>query len=116
MLAGVDGYVHLAFSQHHPMLYVAQQEGRITKPIWLKIDLAVLDDTNVRFTNAVSNKSGVLLLDNEQAKTLVDLTALYTFLDFKEDGNKDRKQAAEKSEVLIPKMISPDKILGFVNG
>jgi hypothetical protein len=115
-MAGVDDYVHLAFSRQHPMLYVAQQEGRISKPIWLKIDLAVLEDVNVKFTNAVSNKSGVLLLDNEQAKAQVDLTALFTFLDFKENGNRERKQSAEKSEILVPKMILPKNILGLVDG
>lgn len=115
-MAGVDDYVHLAFSRQHPMLYIAQKEGRITTPIWLKIDLAVLENMNVKFTNAVSNKSGVILLDNEQAKTQIDLTALFTFLDFREDGNRERKQSAEKSEVLVPKMISPENILGFVDG
>ncbi len=115
-MAGVDDYVHLAFSQQHPMLHVAQKEGRITKPIWLKIDLDVLNFAGVKFTNAVSNKSGVPLLDNEQAKDQVDLTGLFTFLDFRADGNQERKRAAEKSEILVPKMISPKNILGFVDG
>ncbi len=36
---GLDSYVHLAFIDDHPMLYVAKQEGRIQEPIWLQIDI-----------------------------------------------------------------------------
>jgi hypothetical protein len=113
---GVDDYVHLSFSRKHPMLYVAQKDGRITNPLWLKIDLSVLDGREVRFTNAVSNKSGVELLENDAAKKVVDFTGLFTYLDFSIEGNKERRSAAEKSEVLVLNMISPDKILGCVNG
>jgi len=113
---GVDGYVHLSFSKQHPMLYVAKKDGRITDPIWLKIDLSVLDDNNVRYTNAVANKAGIGLLENKAAKESIDLAALFTYLDFGVEGNQERKQAAEKSEALIPTLISPNKILGFENG
>lgn len=115
-MSGVDDFVHLSFSKQHPMLHVAKREGRITDPVWLKIDLSVLENCNVRYTNDVSNKSGVGLLDNNAAKDSIDLTALFTFLDFKVDGNQERKKTAEKSEVLVPTMISPDKILGCENG
>lgn len=113
---GVDGYVHLSFSKQHPMLYVAKKDGRITDPIWLKIDLSVLNDNGVRFTSDVANKAGIGLLENNAAKESIDLVALFNYLDFGVEGNRERKQAAEKSEILIPILITPNKILGFENG
>jgi hypothetical protein len=41
-IKGVHEYVHLAFLDDHPMLYVAKKESRITDPVWLKIDASIL--------------------------------------------------------------------------
>lgn len=112
-LVGVDRYVHLAFSKQHPMLHVAMKDGRIENPVWIRISLDVLDLPGVMFTNDVANKAGVGLFANEDAKSNVDVEAIYKFLDFKVEGNQERKCAAEKSQILVPDMIAVNYILGY---
>ncbi|MCX7255778.1 MAG: DarT ssDNA thymidine ADP-ribosyltransferase family protein [Polaromonas sp.] len=113
---GVHEYVHLAFLDDHPMLYAAKQDGRIKNPIWLKIDSSVLLDTNVRFTNEVSNKAGVQLLTPDEAREQIDFEVLFTYMDWKNPEIQARRRLALKSEILIPRHIPLNKILGKKNG
>lgn len=112
---GVDDYVHLCFIRNHPMEYLARQEGRIQETYWIFVHRDVLHLDGVRFTNDVSNKAGVTLLTNEQAVQELDHEAIFTFIDFSVANNQQRKQDAEKYEILIPKHI-PLKYLMNING
>lgn len=111
-LANVDDYVHLSFKKDHPMLHFAKNEERIVNHVWLAIDISAID-INTRYTNDVANKANVLTLENDAAKKLIDLDGLFTFLPFDVAGNKERKNSAAKSEVLIKTMIGTDKIKGL---
>jgi len=110
-LNGVDDYVHLAFLSDHPMLFIATQDGRIKEPVWLKIDLSVLLDQGVRYSNDVSNKAGVRLLTSEEAKEQIDFEVLFTHTDWKDPEIKARRRIALKSEILVPRLIPIDKII-----
>lgn len=114
--AGVDEYVHLAFIPHHPMLYRAKMDGRITNPYWLKIDLSILDIEGVRVTREVANKSGARLLTQEEATEQIDWEVLFTRTDWSDAAVRARRQAAEKSQILIPHTIPLKRILGKMNG
>lgn len=109
---GVDNYVHLSFNKDNPMLYIATRDKRITDPVWLQIDLSVIG-ADTRYTNDVANKAGVPMLDNKTAIATIDFEALFKYMDFGIQGNKERKNAAAKSEVLVPIMIGLDKIKGL---
>jgi len=115
---GLDAYVHLCFLDNHPMLFRARQEGRIQDPIWLKIDASVMLSPNVRFTSEVSNKSGVRLLNHSEAVSEIDFEILLPpFVDWRgKQEIHDRRNAAEKSEILIPDKVPIEKILGYKNG
>jgi len=115
---GLDAYVHLCFLDNHPMLFRARQEGRIQDPIWLKIDASVLLAPNVRFTSEVSNKSGVRLLNHSEAVSDIDFEILLPpFVDWRGKPEiHDRRNAAEKSEILIPDIVPIDEILEVKNG
>jgi len=76
---GLDGYVHLAFIDDHPMLYVAKQEGRIQEPIWLQIDISVVATPGTMYSVDVSNKSGVNLIDNDATIQQIDFDVLFTY-------------------------------------
>ncbi|MCY1282684.1 ssDNA thymidine ADP-ribosyltransferase, DarT [compost metagenome] len=115
-LFSVDGYVHLAFVKNHPMLYVARQDGRIENPVWVEIDVSVLAVAGVMYTNDVSNKSGVPLLNPDEARDSVDLEVLYTYMNWRDDDVMRRRRNAEKSEVLVPVMVPIHYIKGFHNG
>lgn len=110
--SGLENYVHLSFNQGNPMLYIAMRDKRIVDPVWLNIDLSVID-ANTRYTNDVANKANVQRLDNDSAVKEIDFKALFKYLDFKIDGNAERKKAAAKSEILVPTMIDANKIKGL---
>ncbi len=115
-LKDVHDYVHLAFVDDHPMLFRAKQEGRIPNPIWLKIKSSIILQDDVKFCSDVSNKSGVAILSSQQAKNQIDFDVLFTYLDWKDSEIQARRQAALKSEILVPKFVPIDNILGFKNG
>lgn len=52
-------YVRLSFNKRHPMLYVAQRDGRITNPIFLEISPEVIywEETLFSNENAASNSA-----------------------------------------------------------
>lgn len=97
----VDKYVHLCFINQHPMQYVATQDKRITDCVWLEIDLSVLYFDSTRFTSDVANKSGVKIITSKQASTEIDFEALCCYLDLSNTENKERKNKAKKSEILV---------------
>jgi len=113
---GLHEYVHLAFIDDHPMLFISKQEGRIKDPVWLKIKSEILLEEDVLFCSDVSNKSGVPILEPKQAKTQIDFDALFTYMDWKDPEIQTRRQAAIKSEILVPNIVRNDMILGYKNG
>jgi len=113
---GVDEYVHAAFIPNHPMLYRAKSDGRITQPCWLKVDVSILFTDGVRFTREMANKSDAKLLTSEDAKSEIDWEVLFTRTDWKDPEIKARRQAAEKSQILIPGFVPLARILGMKDG
>lgn len=115
-LNGVAQYVHLAFTDNHPMLFVAKQDQRITDPVWLKISTAVLAHPDVRYTMDVSNKAGVQILTAQEAIQQLDFEVLFTRTDWTNAEIKERLKVARKSEILIPNHIPIGMILESKNG
>lgn len=115
---GLDAYVHLCFLCNHPMQFLAVQEKRIQNPIWLKVDASVMLAPEVKFTSEVSNKSGVRLLNHSEAVSEIDFEILLPpFVDWRGKPDiHDRRNAAEKSEILIPDIVPIDEILEVNNG
>lgn len=113
---GVDQYVHLAFLDDHPMLFIAKQDQRIIDPVWLKVSTAVLDHPDVRYTMDVSNKAGVPVLTAQQAINELDFEVLFTRTDWKDPEIQARRKIALKSEILIPTSVPLQMILGKKNG
>ena len=115
-LKGFHKYVHLAFTDEHPMLFRVKQEGGILEPIWLKIDSSILLEDNVRYTSDVSNKFGVPILKPEEAREQIDFEVLFTRTDWKDPEIQARLKAARKSEILVPDFVPIEKILGYKDG
>ncbi|MGK9559474.1 hypothetical protein O6495_24930, partial [Salmonella enterica subsp. enterica] len=80
--------------------------------VWLQIDLSVIN-AGTRYTDDVANKADVQMLENDSAVEKIDFEALFKYLDFKVEGNQERKHAAAKSEILVPVMVGIDKIKGL---
>ncbi len=115
-MKGVHEYVHLAFVDDHPMLFRAKQDGRIPDPIWLKIDSSIILEKEVRFCSEVSNKSGAAILDHKEAAEKIDFEVLFTYMNWRDPEIQARRQAAIKSEILVPGFVPIEKILGYKNG
>lgn len=115
-MKGVHEYVHLAFVDDHPMLFRAKQDGRIPDPIWLKIDSSIILEKGVRFCSEVSNKSGAAILDSKEAAERIDFEVLFTYMNWRDPEIQARRQAAIKSEILVPGFVPIEKILGYKNG
>ncbi len=115
-IKGVDEYVHLAFLDDHPMLFVARQDSRIADPVWLKIDASILLEEGTRFTNDVSNKSGVEILTPDAARDMIDFEVLFMRTDWNDPEIRSRRKAAIKSEILVPTIVPFNKILSIKNG
>jgi hypothetical protein len=114
-MKGLHKYVHLCLRNNHPMEYVARQERRIKDSIFLQVSSAVLQMKGVKYTEDVSNKSGIVLRTIEEARTLVDFEVAYTRTDWKNAAIKQRLDNCEKCELLIPDFISIDLIRNIPN-
>ncbi|CAI8789689.1 DarT ssDNA thymidine ADP-ribosyltransferase family protein [Pseudomonas sp. IT-P218] len=112
----VDNYVHLAFLDDHPMLFHTRNDGRTPNPIWLKVSIDILDVPGVHYTSDVSNKAGIPLLSPETARDEIDLEAMFTYMDWKDPEVRQRRNLALRSEILIPRLIPLEMILGKKNG
>jgi len=98
-------YVHLCFFNEHPMEYRARLDGRIVDPVFLTVDLSVLDRPGVLFAENVSNKSGVPLIDRETANETFDFEVMHGRPNFKDPEVMQRVLSARKYEVLVPDQV-----------
>lgn len=101
---GLNEYVHLCLFKNHPMKYRLKQDSPKRNFRWLEIKLDVLDFKNVKYTDDVSNKSGVRLLSENEAIRCYDFEA-FSWLDFGINGNQQRRSKVEKYEILVPCVI-----------
>jgi hypothetical protein len=104
---GMDRYVHLCFTNRHPMAYIAQNDGRIQKIQWLYVGdpAEVLKIDGVRYCAEVSNKSGAEVCSIKHARETFDDVALHDYLDWKVPENQARRAAMEKCEILVPEHL-----------
>lgn len=113
---GVDEYVHLAFTNDHPMLFIARKDNRIANPVWIQISTEALASPHIRYTMDVSNKKGVCLLTAQEAVAELDFQVLFTQTDWKDPAIQARRRLALKSEILIPKRVPKEMFVGLTNG
>jgi hypothetical protein len=115
-MKGLHQYVHLCLRNNHPMEYIARQEGRIQDSIFLQVSAAVLQMEGLKYTEDVSNKSGVVVRTIEEARDLIDFEVAYTRTDWKNAAVKQRLDNCEKCEILVPDFIPLDLIRNIPNG
>jgi len=109
---GLDKYVHLSFIKEHPMCYTKSKNGDIPNPIWIAIDASVLFSKNVYFSTDIANKTGIPRYKIDQLEQQADIEVLWGKTDWSDSVIKNRRKSAKRGELLIPKMIKPQDILG----
>lgn len=110
---GLDEYVHLCFFNQHPMEFIAKRDGRINESVFLKINPIVLQWEEVKVTLEVANKSGTKLLTLAQAMEEIDSEIICKWTDWSNPDVQERRQIAKKYEVLVPKIIPIEFIMGI---
>jgi hypothetical protein len=108
--AGMDGYVHLCFTTNHPMEFHAKNDGRIIDVAYLQVRPEVIRHQGVMITSDVANKAGVEPGLPSEMLPKLDLPVIYTRTDWKRPEIKQRLQAAQKYEILVPQSIPLDLI------
>lgn len=56
---GLQNFVRVSFVRDHPMLYIAQQDGRITSPVVLEISIEQIYKSATRYATQNAAKNGV---------------------------------------------------------
>lgn len=63
IIKDIQSYVRLSFTREHPMMYVAMNDGRISNPVILEIDPAIIAQTTTLFADKNATRNGALIGD-----------------------------------------------------
>lgn len=116
--SGLDQYVHLCFTDGHPMAFRVKERNSDADLRYLRINRAILYQERVQFSAGVAYAQGVEAIPIEAAcdENLIDHQALYSWTDWNDPAVQARRQAAEKYEILVPDYVPMDFIMDFPNG
>ena len=107
----LQDYVRVSFTRNHPMMFVAQNEGRIQNPVILTISLDVCYFQETRFANMNATKTG-----HKQGKNLENLQSVH-FNTVKQINHFDLDELEKpyfQAEVLVKTWI-PIKYITNIN-
>ena len=102
---GLDQFVHLCWDYGHPMAYYVRERGDGIQLFYLQIAPAILDEPGVLFSPGVSNAVGMRTYSVREAVdgNMIDHDALERKIgSLREPAAQERRQKAEKSEILVP--------------
>lgn len=87
--------------------------GEIDQTVWLQIDPKIVETPGTLFCSRVSNSDGATTVRLEDL-TIEDMDAeiVFRFNDWKNPVVRERLNAAQKYELLIPNMI-PAELIEF---
>lgn len=106
---GLQNYVRVSFVRDHPMMFVAQNDGRISNPVILEINPEVIYLTNSRYASQNAAKNGVTADNSLEGLTSIHFPILrrrYFDLSVTE-------KSYYQAEVLILEKIPIDSILNI---
>ena len=98
----LQNYVRVSFTRKHPMMYVAMNDGRISNPVILEIDLEVIYDESTIYADRNAVKNGAKV-----GKTLNDFNRIH-FASVKANTHFDLsvdEQEFFQAEVLVKNFI-----------
>ena len=95
-------YVRTSFTKHHPMMYIAMNEGRITNPVILEINLDVLYDDTTMYANMNATRNGANI-----GNTFADFQAIHfdTVKAFNHFQVDEDEQPFYQAEILVKNFI-----------
>jgi hypothetical protein len=107
-IKGKKDFVRVAFNKEHPMLFIAQKDGRITSPIWLDIDIEVAYFEHTEFSdkNAAAFSSYTPIIGKEvQHLENIRFDILNKAERIKHFKLSENEKPFNQAEVLVKKWI-----------
>lgn len=111
--ANLQNYVRVSFTRQHPMMYVAQKDGRIQNPIILEISLEVAYLLNTKYSDRNATKNGARIGNDIEALNRIkfDLVKKNKHFDIENEEERSYFQA----ELLILEHIPSEFITNINN-
>jgi outer membrane biosynthesis protein TonB len=101
---GLSDYVRLSFASNHPMRYIAQNEGRISNPVLLRVDPAVCLLQGTKFCNMNATKTGRRLGSSPADLQAVKFALVKLSKHFDIENEDERKYY--QAEVLVKQKLA----------
>ena len=100
------------------MAFRAQEAGGIDRVVYVRINSSVLRQPDVRFVPGMANTAGISFYTVQEAfeQNVIDFEVLYSWNDWNDPAVQERRQQAEKYEVLVPDFIPIGSIIYLPNG
>jgi len=115
---GMDYYVHLCWDRNHHMEKSILERDKDIKLFYLEIDRLILYEPGVLFTPGVANAVGMAKHTIKEAVdgTMIDYDALNRRIgSLRDPTNQARRQAAERTEIIVPELVAMKWIGNFPN-
>ena len=109
---GLEHYVRVSFTRQHPMMYIAMNEGRISNPVILEIDPAVLYDEDVKYADVNATRNDTHIGDSiDDFKAIhFDTIKARNYFDLDVD-----EQPYYQAEILVKHFIPLSSIKNIAN-
>lgn len=109
---GLQHYVRVSFTPNHPMMYVAMNDGRITNPVILEIDLDVIYDEGSKYADRNATKNGAQVGGTLEAFKKIHFNSVTEDTHFDLDPDEQKYYQAE---VLVKNFIPLSKVKNIAN-
>ena len=109
---GLQHYVRVSFTRNHPMMYFAMDDGRISNPVILEIDLDVIYDENTKYADRNATKTGAQVGDSFDAFKRIHFSSVTENTHFDLDPDE---QKYFQAEILVKNFIPLSQIKNIAN-
>ena len=110
--SGLQNYVRVSFTQQHPMMFIAMNEGRISNPVILEINPDVLYEESTKYSDRNATRNGALIGDDVDAFKRIHFQTVKAKTHFDLDTEE---QPFYQAEILVKNFIPLEKILNINN-
>ncbi|MDE5660873.1 MAG: DarT ssDNA thymidine ADP-ribosyltransferase family protein [Muribaculaceae bacterium] len=108
----LQNYVRVSFTNEHPMMYVAMNDGRITNPVVLEIDPEIIYESDTKFADRNATRNGANVGGTIDDFKKIHFNAVKAKKHFDLDADE---QQFFQAEVLVKNFVPLDRILNIGN-
>lgn len=108
----LGSYVRVSFTQNHPMMYVAMNDGRISNPVILEIDPKVIYEDGSLFSDRNATKNGANIGSTFEDFNKIHFSSVKASSHFDLDADE---QEFYQAEILVKNFIPLKYITNIAN-